>query len=274
MCAIESLPAEIIKHVGDLLEYGDRLSLKHTSRALYHLVDVPTIRSFRIEMKLRNPARARSLKTLTEENHIRRDQVICQYCSELLNEWDFDKSQAEHIRANRNGSADYQALTDLFCLWCGANRGTYKAGHVIERIDMEPVIVCYVCTGPSRIHDACPACKACHSCCRIANVLVNKGGTMACEAKDLTICYHQALLRLIPPSERLNLKLRYFKCRLACLPSQVQNMIYNQLEYSTAMALRQTCHRFFVSLVVSKDEPTKLYPDQWMCLCTILINEG
>ena len=271
MGVLESLPPEIIKLIADLLEYGDGLSSKHTSRALYHLVDVPTIRSFQTEVRMRAPTRARSLKMLTEENIMSRDKAICQYCSLLLTKRSFDRWQATHIRANQNGLANFQALTDLFCVKCGVKKRRYKPSATIERfhLDESRATICYACRSVRPIRESCPACKACHCCCRVANIVANKGGIILCEVKNLAIYHHVALLHSLAPHESAELRSRHFRCRLTSLPFIVQHNIFNRLDYSSAMAIKHSCHRFFKTLAVSAGEPAKLRPFQWICSCTV-----
>ena len=125
---ISTIPEELRQEITSYLNYGDAWSLKQTSTLFYHVVEIPTIKSF-----LACPY-GPSLAMLEEWKIIPLGHEACHYCRRLLPKECFSRIQ-RHLTAARQHSLSFDYATwnskIHYCLECGVKEHQYPPGKRI-----------------------------------------------------------------------------------------------------------------------------------------------
>ena len=145
---ISTIPEELRQEVTSYLNYDDAWSLKQTSKLFYHIVEIPTIKSFRA------CPYGPSLGMLEEWQIIPLGRELCHYCNRLLPRERFSRFQ-RRLTAARQDSLCFDYATwkpqKHYCVECGVKNCHYPGGQKIyigfgdPGCQYEAVVPCKYC---------------------------------------------------------------------------------------------------------------------------------
>ncbi len=125
---ISTIPEELRQEITSYLNYDDAWSLKQTSKLFYHIVEIPTIKSFRA------CPYGLSLGMLEEWQIIPLGRELCHYCNRLLPKERFSRFQRRLTAARQDSlSFDYATWNPRkhYCLKCGVKNCHYPVDRKI-----------------------------------------------------------------------------------------------------------------------------------------------
>ena len=255
---LDSLPEEICEDVVRRLDYQDAFALKQVNRLFARLVDIPTLYTYAQCIPVTGLSRAECLDVLFDLRLIRYGYIGCRICHRFRRgTCYFSRNQYRALFPpwNRKVEPNLKALADSFCVTCGVKTGIYKPGDIIES-DMaversytglvsyrnEELTICFSCLRIiGRLWDSCQSCRACEACCRLANVMSKSRlphGLEPIRLPSSLDCFHREILgHWLDRNRQMVMPGR----TISALNSLYRRIIGN-LDYSSTLALRQTCH--------------------------------